>query len=421
MRIDSKLIAVFVVLVVGLMVGAFMLGRMGSDKTADTKPANVVAEKKSMSPVVSKGSAPKAAMAPPKQDATSGHTPVDHGKKFVHFRVGNRNVKDIFAEGNLVWVGFSGGIIRYEIETGDYRLFDTTNGLLSNGVFHVGKLDGKITVGTYGGGLSLFNAETEKWHNLNIPDGLGDAFVYDILTASNGDVWVATWSGANRIKGGAIYDPANWELFTVANTDGGLPNDWVYGLAEGKNGEIWLATEGGLARFIDDKWTNWQHAHGLGAKFEDVKAQIQYKNDPGKYSEHHAKQKQEQGIQGVDVAYNPNYIISLIVDKRDGIVWCGTWGGGLASFDGETWKTYTVTDGLPGNHVFMLYQDVNNVIWIGTSNGLARMDEEGKFKVFKKENGLFANNVFSMALAADGSAWIGSYGGVARINAGELQ
>ncbi|WP_253261879.1 hypothetical protein [Ramlibacter montanisoli] len=43
----------------------------------------------------------------------------------MHFRVGQRNVKDIFTEGNVVWVGTSGGVIRYDTKTDDYKLFDT--------------------------------------------------------------------------------------------------------------------------------------------------------------------------------------------------------------------------------------------------------------------------------------------------------
>ena len=69
------------------------------------------------------------------------------------------------------------------------------------------------------------------------------------METQDGDVWIATWSGANRIRGGKLRDRCKWELHTVENTKGGLPNDWVYGLAEGKNGSVWLATEGGLARF----------------------------------------------------------------------------------------------------------------------------------------------------------------------------
>lgn len=346
-----------------------------------------------------------------------GKVQVDPNAKFTHFRVGNRNVKSILLDGKVLWVGTSGGVIRYDTSTDDYRLFDARNGLLSNGIFHVSKLDGKILVGTYGGGMSLYDAASDKWENFNIPDGLGDAFVYGALKASNGDVWVATWSGANRIRGGTLRDRAKWDLFTVENTKGGLPNDWVYGLAEGKNGEIWMATEGGLARYKDGKWDNWNHAKGLGAPFEKVKDDIKFNSDPAQVSTHHARQKEEMGLQGVNVAYNPNYIIALQVDS-DGAVWCGTWGGGLARFDGKSWRNYTVADGLPGNHVFMLHQEANGKMWIGTNNGLARREGE-KFVVMTTEQGLFSNNVFSMATSAAGDQWIGSFGGVAHLKPGK--
>jgi len=135
--------------------------------------------------------------------------------------------------------------------------------------------------------------------------------------------------------------------------------------------------------------------------------------DPGDYSKHHARQKVEMGLEAIEVAYNPNYIVALEVDD-DGVVWCGTWGGGLSRFDGESWTTYTASDGLPGNHVFMLHVDPEGRLWVGTSNGLARF-EDGAFTRFTTEHGLFSNQIFSMATADDGSKWVGGFGGVARI------
>jgi ligand-binding sensor domain-containing protein len=288
------------------------------------------------------------------QQEREGSVTVDPAAKFTHFRVGNKNVKSIYLDGGVAWVGTSGGVVRYDTKDDSFKLFDVRNGLLSNGMFYVGRLKGQIAVGTYGGGLSLLDEKSGKWKTYNIPEGLGDAFVYDVLTAANGDIWIATWSGVNRIRGGNLDDRKKWDLFTVENTKGGVPNDWVYGLAEGKNGEIWLATEGGMARFVNNKWENWNHAKGLGAPYEKVKDAIAFKNDPGKQSTHHAKQKQEMGLEGVDVAYNPNYVIALEVDKQGG-VWAGTWGGGLSRFDGKKWVNYTMSDGLPGNHIFMLH------------------------------------------------------------------
>jgi len=144
-----------------------------------------------------------------------------------------------------------------------------------------------------------------------------------------------------------------------------------------------------------------------------VRAQIEFQTDPALYSEHHARQKEEMGLQDVDIAYNPNYIVALLVDT-DGIVWAGTWGAGLARFDGVEWTNFTMADGLPGNHVFMLHQDSDGIVWVGTSDGLARRDGDG-FKVYTTADGLFSNRVFSMNTASDGSYWIGSFGGVARI------
>jgi len=353
------------------------------------------------------------AQEPQREGKVVGHDPA---QKFTHFRVGNKNVKRIFVDGDVTWVGTSGGAVRYDIRTDEYKLYDIKSGLLSNGVFYVGRLQGRLALGTYGGGLSLLDEAKQTWETYNIPEGLGDAFVYDVLHAKNGDVWVATWSGVNRIRGGALKDRSKWDLFTVDSTKGGLPNDWVYGLAEGRNGDIWLATEGGLARYRGGDWHNWNHAKGLGAPYEKVKHQIEFKTDPSTVSQHHAKQKEEMGLTGVDVAYNPNYIVALAVDDN-GMVWAGTWGGGLSRFDGKAWKTFTVDDGLPGNHVFMLHIDARKRLWIGTNNGLAT-PRDGKFEVMTTADGLFSNRVFSMATGADGTLWVGSYGGVARIRPG---
>ena len=344
-----------------------------------------------------------------------GKISVDPAAKFTHFRVGNKNVKSIYADFPRVWVGTSGGVVRYDTRDDSFKLFDTKSGLLSNGIFYVGRIKGKLTVGTYGGGMSmLMDEENMTWKTYNIPEGMGDAFIYDVIEAKNGDIWIATWSGVNRVRGGALDDRSKWDLYTVENTKGGIPNDWIYGLAEGKNGDIWLATEGGMARFAKGKFENWDHKRGMGASYERVKADIAYKSDPGKQSLHHAKQKEEMGLTGVDVAYNPNYIVSLEVTD-DGQVWAGTWGGGLSRFDGKKWVSYTTTDGLPGNHVFMLQKDASGKLWIGTNNGLTTW-ENGKFgKRLTTADGLFANNIFSMAAGEKGDLWIGSYGGVTHL------
>lgn len=409
MKFNPTLAALGVLLGAGVIVGAFQLGQQGGDDESSTSTQTSVA-------------AVEPAVQPPQSQRDVALLPDAEGPRFSHFRVGNRNVKSIFADDKYVWVGTSGGVIRYDTEQDDYQLFNNKNaGLLSNGIFHISRLDHRLAIGTYGGGLALFDPEADSWQIINIPQGLADQFVYDVLKLANGDVWIATWSGANLVRGGEFDNPDAWETFTVENTNGGLPNPWVYGVEEGANGDMWFATEAGLALYRDGAWTNWQHEDGLGADYEIVKNAIQFRSDPGQASMHHSRQKEEQGLQNVNVAYNPNYVISMQV-QNDGTVWAGTWGAGLSRFKDGEWKNFTSFDGLPANHIFMLYLDPEENLWVGTSKGLARLDQASEtFSVKTMNDGLYAENVFSMAKGQANDLWIGSFGGVAHIEHGWQQ
>lgn len=340
--------------------------------------------------------------------AREGRVTVDKSGKFVPYHVGDRNVKALYLDGRIVWVGTTDGVIRYDSGDDSYRLFDTGNGLPAPGAFYVGKLNGRIAVGTYGGGLAVLQDDGASWKDYNRSYGLGDPFVFDVLTAKNGDVWIATWSGVNRVRGGALDDPSRWELFTVKSTKGGLPDDWVYGLAEGRGGEIWLATEGGVARFDRGRWAHWNHGDGLGAPYEKIKGDIAFRGDPAKESGHHAEQMKAAGLGNVSAAYNPNYVVALAADDA-GQVWAGTWGGGLSRFDGKKWTTWTTAEGLPGNHVFMLHKDVQGRLWVGTNKGLSRW-RNGAFERVNPDDGVPEDSVFSMADAPGGGIWVGGYG-----------
>ena len=75
----------------------------------------------------------------------------------------------------------------------------------------------------------------------------------------------------------------------------------------------------------------------------------------------------------------------------------------LPGVDGKTWTTYTVQEGLPGNHVFMLSKSHTGKLWVGTNKGLASMDpsKSAEFKTLTMADGLYANNVFSLTEASD--------------------
>lgn len=391
--------------VVGVVaVASFAAGRMGSPEAPAPPPTPSPTTPAPATPAAEGGA-----------NGEGASTLLGEGTRFAQFGVGGANVKSILADGDEVWVGTSKGVVRYDVKNDRNKLYDHRNGLLADGVFSVDRVGDKIAVGTHGGGLAMFDVANDTWKIYNVPEGLGDAFVYDVLHARSGDVWIATWTGLNRVEGGRLDDPKAWTTFTVESTRGGLPNDWVYGLAEGADGAIWIATEGGVARFVDGAWSNWNHTDGIGEPYDKVGG-LPGAMDPSKVSNHHARQKSEQGLSHIADAYNPNYIVAITVDKR-GTPWFGTWGGGLTQWTGSGWRNFTTADGLPSNHVFMVFEDAESRLWVGTAKGLARMDGE-KFQAWTSRDGLFADAVFSAAATPDGALWIGSVGGIARFKRG---
>ena len=72
-----------------------------------------------------------------------------------------------------------------------------------------------------------------------------------------------------------------------------------------------------------------------------------------------------------------NYVTALAIDAQ-GNLWIGTWGGGLARFDGVSWKVYnTSNSGLPNNAVWALAIDAQGNKWIGTWGGGLAVYREG--------------------------------------------
>lgn len=421
MRLGRTALALLLTAAVAIAGGAYMLDAKSSKRVGDIRSTPKAAPVQASIPahrLALPATHPAVAVAPPGADARKGRVQVDPERAYTHFRVGNNSVLAIFADGTSMWLGTSGGIVRYDTSTHEFATYDVRNGLLSNGVLYLGKLHGKIAVGTYGGGLSLLNAATQEWVHYGVADGLGDGFVYDVLEIPGGDVWIATGAGVNRVRGGALKDPAKWELYTVENTGGGLPNNRVYRIAAGKGDGVWLATRGGLARFRNAKWENWTHANGLGAPDDGVKREVVLNNNPLNSPPPHTGQAQGARVADARLPINPNHVAALQVSK-DGSVWAGTRGAGLARFDGKAWTNYSVAEGLPSNQISTLNFDRNGRLWIGTRNGLA-LYQNGKFHVMTTAHGLLADSVFAVTTIGNGDLWVGGSGGVAHIRRPEL-
>ncbi|MEW8434873.1 MAG: two-component regulator propeller domain-containing protein [Candidatus Thiodiazotropha sp.] len=303
---------------------------------------------------------------------------------------------------NSLWVGTSAGV--HEIDLRDQSIrntFTRDHGLANEYVFAIGiDREGYKWFGTNAGGMSRYrDGEWKTWFPMH---GLADYWVYAFAWQPDGTQWIGTWAGVNRL------DAATGEMKTYLSE---LVNEWVYGIAVDSKNWVWFGTEGGISRFDGKSWKSWDHGDGLGEKNSDKKP-FSRNTGLGTRSRH------DLGVlSGGEATYNPNYVFSVLIDSRDNL-WAGTWGGGLARFDGEAWKNHTVKDGLAGDIVYSIAQEPSGVLWIGTNNGLSRYDGKGWINYGRRE-GFSDLNVYAVAVAPNGEIWAGTKGSVVRLGINE--
>ncbi|MDP2385452.1 MAG: two-component regulator propeller domain-containing protein [Bacteroidota bacterium] len=158
-----------------------------------------------------------------------------------------------FDDGNgTIWFGGLHGLSKFDKKTEKFQCFkndpENTNSLSNNDikVIHKGE-NGKIWIGTTGGGLDLFDPKTNIFihhtYEENDTNCLSSNSVRCIHEDSNGILWIGTdGGGLNR------YDPRK-NTFKMYSEDDGLPNNTVYGILPDEKGNFWMSTNFGLCRF----------------------------------------------------------------------------------------------------------------------------------------------------------------------------
>lgn len=70
----------------------------------------------------------------------------------------------------------------------------------------------------------------------------------------------------------------------------------------------------------------------------------------------------------------PQSQVSTMLEDKNGYLWIGTEGGGLARFDGREFKVYTTFDGLASNLVSHIRLDKNDNLWIVHPRAITKFD-----------------------------------------------
>ncbi len=297
-----------------------------------------------------------------------------------------------------LWVGTSVGVLKIDSGTGELlQTFTRDDGLANEYVFAIG-IDqlGTKWFGTNAGGVSRYN--NGEWKTYFPMHGLADYWVYSFTRQKENTFWIGTWAGVNRV------DLDTMEFTTYVKE---LINEWVYAMDVDSSDRVWFGTEGGVSMFDGTSWSHWTHEDGMGAANE---TNLPISSNTGLGTR---DRKNLSVLAEGDETYNPNYVFSLYITAED-TVWVGTWGGGVARFDGRSWKNFTVKDGLSGNIVYSIEQSADGVLWFGTNHGLSRYDGKS-WQTYDVHTGLLGSDVYTLEATPNNELWVGTKNGVARL------
>lgn len=269
-----------------------------------------------------------------------------------------------------LWVGTSVGLNEVDLASGKLRsTYTRRDGLASEQVFALAvDSEGYKWIGTGAGGASRYR--DKAWRTYFPLHGLADYRVFSLAADARGGMWMGTLAGASRLE------RASGKFITYRKE---LVNEWVYGVSVDAKGQVWFATEGGVSMFDGAAWKAWTQAEGVGAP------------------------RSERG----------NYVLAVHAAK-DGTVWAGTWGGGVARFRDGRWSTFSAKEGLAGDIVYAIAQEADGALWFGTDAGLSWYDGT-TFRNLGPRQGLPGPNIFALAAAPKGELWAGGRGAVVRI------
>ncbi len=341
------------------------------------------------------------------------------GSRFTAFDVsGTSNIIEALAETSdgTLWVGTSNGLAR--MRDGQLQLVDSLGRVGIGGPSSlVSDSQGHLYVGT-GKGLYVGQPVGSQYvfRHLPNPQEVADPAVYGIHLDRTGTVWLGCGKSLCTLNPNGIQVlegvPADrWDAI-LADRDGNL---WIRSLnrvmVRPRGAKQFISRDRGLAHA----------AIGIASLQMDRDGRLFASSEAG-LSFLNGDEWETIGIeQGLPT--NPT---CCILQDREGSIWIGLAGAGLARWRGyERWQSWTASEGLAGSNVQAMHRDRSGTLWVGTENGLQRFQADGKIsRVWTEKDGLGGRRVRAITSTADGAIWVGSSpGGVSRLypQSGKIQ
>ncbi|WP_449437599.1 ligand-binding sensor domain-containing protein [Pedobacter steynii] len=105
---------------------------------------------------------------------------------------------------------------------------------------------GNIWIGTYGGGVNIFDRKSERFRVIRSAEhsgaGISSNIIRNLYQDSNDNIWITTPDGLNKYI-------AKDQRFVVYSKKDGFFNNVFKDITEDIKGNIWVTTESGISTF----------------------------------------------------------------------------------------------------------------------------------------------------------------------------
>lgn len=271
----------------------------------------------------------------------------------------------------------------------------------------IGFFHDETWVGTYGRGIFVLKEGSAPRAITSTTSALLENRV-NCLEAAGGDLWIGTCAGINRVEGKS----GAWSHYGLAE---GVVHTIYHAIRKDSKGNIWVGTTGkGISRFDGKKWTSYGVKEGLPSGWindmvEDSTGKMWAATAGGLASFDGTSWRlfPAQGTLGKIWTH------ATALAVRGSEIWVGTGGQGVLMTDGTYWYDPGAEAKLPSQEVSSLVVDGAGTLWIGTAKGLVAYRGSGEWRRYGHEQGLEDPHV--MILREGGTpprVWAGSYSGL---------
>lgn len=291
------------------------------------------------------------------------------------FTTQGRAVRAVAVDGRQKLIGTREGLIYVNDLTGEVREFKSPQ-IRSNIIFCIQKWREKYYIGTYNGGMYVFDPATKKLTEFRLSSTADSReSVFALAEDADGCLWIGSSEGVYVLD--ASGSGQITRTFNRHNSH--LPGGNVYEIFFDSTGRGWICTETGMAVYdgttlrsdgFPQGFINRQKIRDVN---EDKAGNLYFLPDRGDIYRSNLELTEFGPLTGISAATNRT--ATFICNDKDGLLWIGS-EMGLVRFDGkETLRYFSLSDGLPSK-VFTFCSpviDENDDLWFGNSRGLVHL------------------------------------------------